>query len=790
MTRTARQVVLAVACGAALLVPGCSCSGRDSSPRPLSDGEPVLEHITLRAAEPRAQPALEPVIVGEFTPPLELEPWQAEANHKAVRLVQLPGVAEPVKLLILKGEGRKRVLVPGTYDPRAFNRIALRVVCDRREDVQIICRNKGRNLVFSDSLSVEGSRDPVMLVFDLPTLRRLRQPFDEILVTFAGKARLAAIEKIALLHRPLESFLPAAGGAPELVQIRPDRVELRRGVALSSDRPLVGEVRAQTGTELAFSYGAPDRMRVGGQRPRIDVTLTAASGRSVSRELELEDTLEQPSTWHRATMDLAPFAGEAVTVRFELSVHGDQQGFCVIAELRVRRPARDVPTVLLITSDTHRADHMGAASEDPLVTTPTLDALGARGVYFENCYSSTNVTNPSHVALMTGIHPRDTRILENDVLLKGDANTLAERFHAAGYRTLAVVSARHLVHEESGLGQGFDRMSAPRHADRDAALTLDVLTGWLEDAQGEPLFVWLHIFDAHSPYAPPAPFDGRYYPGGKQQAYDPSLPLTIPEGVVMPPFLKDLRDVEFPYAQYRAEVDYLDEQLERILERDRFRAGIVAFTADHGESFGQHGVYWDHAELYPDTVHIPLILAWPGAPAGRRVPQPVRQIDVGRTLLDLAGLPDAEFHGRNLRWTLDDGSPEPRFLISAQGSSAAISSGAWHLILHLRKHRQQATMPQRAEHEVELYDTDRDPGCEIDLVEEEHERARAMRASLVRWLLDAKSEGLGGSGSRKTAAHQALVALGYASDEPGGPGAGEPWIDGECTCEWCSRFQE
>lgn len=789
MTRMLRQVLLAAAGGVALLAPGCSCSGGGPAPRPLTSGDGVLERLVLRPENQGAPISHEPVVVSEFTPPRELEPWQAEAKSMGVRDVQLAEGTEPTKLLVLRGEGKKRVLIPGTYDPRAFNRVAVAVVCDKREDVQVICRNKGRNLVFSEALSAEASREPVLLVFDLPTIRRLKQPFDEILVTFAGKAKFSAIEKVALLERPLDSFLPTPEGGPDLVQMRPDLVELRRGVGLASDRPLVAEVNAQVGCELTFSYGAPDKMRVGGERPRISVTLTSPSGRTDSRELELEDKLKARSTWHQATMDLAPFAGETVTVRFELTVRGDQRGFCVIGEPRVRRPTRDAPTVLLITSDTHRADHMGAAGEDSPVKTPTLDALGARGVYFEDCYASTNVTNPSHVALMTAIHPRDTRIVDNDAPLIGDANTLAERFRAAGYRTVAAVSARHLVHEESGLGQGFDRMSAPRRADRDADPTLDVLDEWLEDAAGEPLFVWLHIFDAHSPYGPPEPFDGRYYPGGRQKAYDPATPLAIPEEAI-PPFLKDVRDVEYPYAQYRAEVDYLDAQLKRILERERFLDGIVAFTADHGESFGQHGVYWDHAELYPDTVHIPLILTWPGAPAGVRVDQPVKQVDIGRTLLDLAGLEDAEFHGRDLRWTLEDGSPEPRFLISAQGSSAAVSSGNWHLILHLRKHRQQVTMQQRAEHEVELYDTSRDPECENDLAAEEFERARAMRASLVRWLLDAKSEGLGTTGSMKTASHEALVALGYASDEPSGPDAGEPWIDGECTCEWCTRYED
>jgi hypothetical protein len=247
MTRSVSHVLLAAACAAALFAPVSSCSGGDSSPRPLTGGEGVHERVTLRAADGSSSVAREPVLVGDFTPPRELEPWQAEAGSTGIRDIQLTKGAEPTKLLVLRGEGKKRVLVPGTYDPRAFNRIAVVVVCDKREDVQVICRNKGRNLVHSEALSAESSREPVVLIFDLPTLRRVKEPFDEILITFAGKAKFSGIERIVLLDRPLESFLPTPE-SPELVQMRPELVELRRGVALASDRPLVAELDAQEGT--------------------------------------------------------------------------------------------------------------------------------------------------------------------------------------------------------------------------------------------------------------------------------------------------------------------------------------------------------------------------------------------------------------------------------------------------------------------------------------------------------------------------------------------------------------
>jgi arylsulfatase A-like enzyme len=229
--------------------------------------------------------------------------------------------------------------------------------------------------------------------------------------------------------------------------------------------------------------------------------------------------------------------------------------------------------------------------------TPNLDGLAQRGVFFENCFTATNVTNPSHIALMTAVHPRDTAILNNYRPLIEDANTLAEQFREAGYATIAVTSANHLGHEGSGLGQGFDRMYRPGTPQVSAKQALDVLEFYLTDYEDTPVFVWLHLFDAHTPYAPPKPFDKLYYPEGVDPyAVNPSG-AEIPEEV-NDQFFPGLQDMEFPETQYRGEITYLDDQLRRAFEMPRFRDGIIAFTADHGECIGHHGIFYDHASLY------------------------------------------------------------------------------------------------------------------------------------------------------------------------------------------------
>jgi arylsulfatase A-like enzyme len=239
-----------------------------------------------------------------------------------------------------------------------------------------------------------------------------------------------------------------------------------------------------------------------------------------------------------------------------------------------------------------------------------------------------------------------------------------------------------------------------------------------------------------------------------------------------------VRDAEYVRAQYRASVAYLDAQLQRLFAVPRVREGIVAFTADHGESLGGHGIFWDHQGLYPDTVHVPLILVTPGVTPGTRSSRPVRQIDVGRTLLDLAGLPAAAFPGRNL---LDQAPAEQsRVLIAAHERQAAIQDGPWHLILHLVE----SANPPHARHSVELFHLEADPGCRNDLAQEQRTVASRLRADLLRELAAVSGPGLAGDADLSPETLGQLAALGYVgTDETGARGD----LIG-CTCEECTRF--
>jgi arylsulfatase A-like enzyme len=178
--------------------------------------------------------------------------------------------------------------------------------------------------------------------------------------------------------------------------------------------------------------------------------------------------------------------------------------------------AGPAPIVLLVTVDTCRADHLGAYGSQR-VRTPNVDRLAAEGTVFENTYSAVNVTLPSHLSMLTSLPAAIHRVTSNHSQAARPVETLHARLRAAGYRVAAFVSAIHLgpTRVLGSVLHDLDRFDAPRRASRpwQAEETTDHLLHWLRGACREPTFAWMHLWDPHMPYTPPAPFDDAYYQG-------------------------------------------------------------------------------------------------------------------------------------------------------------------------------------------------------------------------------------------------------------------------------------
>jgi arylsulfatase A-like enzyme/Flp pilus assembly protein TadD len=274
--------------------------------------------------------------------------------------------------------------------------------------------------------------------------------------------------------------------------------------------------------------------------------------------------------------------------------------------------------VILITVDTLRADKIGCYG-NAFVRTPTMDAFAARGIRYEHCISQTPLTLPSHTTLLTGTLPAFHGVRDNGgFVVPSELVTMAEAFKAKGYDTAAFVAA-YVLDSKWGLNQGFDtyfdKFDLSRfekislgEVQRPANEVIDEALGWLEKKKNGKFFAWIHLYDPHTPYAPPEPFKSEY-----------------------------------PLNPYLGEIAYTDTQLARLqdfLDRNGLRDNLfLVFTADHGESLGEHEETTHGFFVYQAALHVPLIVATPFPELqGRTSSETVGLVDVMPTVLEMAGI--------------------------------------------------------------------------------------------------------------------------------------------------------
>ena len=241
-------------------------------------------------------------------------------------------------------------------------------------------------------------------------------------------------------------------------------------------------------------------------------------------------------------------------------------------------------------------------------------------------------------------------------------------------------------------------------------------------------------------------------------------------------------------AKYRGEIGYVDHHLDRLFQHPRVHDGVVAFTADHGEVLGEHGIYFTHTEVYPDTLRVPLIMSWPGCPEGARVEAPVMNIGIGRSLLSAAGLGGVEFPGEDLLAYVEGGGEEgPLYAFSFGAQSASITWRDRHLILHLKGHRigEPAPLWVSQDCQVEFYDLSLDPGCANDLVGRRHDEAAIYRRLLIEWLLAVEDRGWSGEQELDAEVLRELAELGYTGPSDSGEAG---WWAPDPASEWYQRF--
>jgi arylsulfatase len=290
-----------------------------------------------------------------------------------------------------------------------------------------------------------------------------------------------------------------------------------------------------------------------------------------------------------------------------------------------------------VTIDTLRADRLGCYGYFRN-TTPTLDDFSRESVLLERVMTPMATTLPAHVSLMTGTYPRTHGVQNNKTPFQGGRNghelrTLSEILKSAGYRTAAFVSGATLK-RHTGVDRGFDRFSQPALVQRSAELTTDRALEWLKKNRHARIFLWVHYFDPHWPYDPPADHRNRFSVDEALTRYLQNLQHPEPTS----------RRILNANNRYDAEIRATDDQVARLFAALKrlglWQSSIVVVAADHGEGMGQH--HWmHHGEIHNEQLHVPLIMRWPGStvPPGTRVPRVASLIDLLPTLAGNTEIP-------------------------------------------------------------------------------------------------------------------------------------------------------
>ena len=364
-------------------------------------------------------------------------------------------------------------------------------------------------------------------------------------------------------------------------------------------------------------------------------------------------------------------------------------------------------SVVLITLDTVRADRLGCYGYAK-AETPSLDALAREGVRFENAYTVVPITLPSHAVILTGTYPMWNAVRDfTSAGLPPEIPTLAAILKERGYATAAFVSA-FALNSMWGLNRGFELYddenpgagapgNDPLLVTRSGDVTTTRMLTWLGAHAGKPFFVWLHLYDAHSPYRSPEPYRNRH----AGRPYDGAI--------------------AFDDAQVGRVLDALRRQ--RVYDQT-----LVIIASDHGESLGEHGEAEHGFFVYNATLRVPLIVKWPGGEGrGRVVEEPVSTLDVASTIGQAAEVPaerQRSFQGKPLaRFLRDYGTPSDP--VYAESYYARDSFG-WHELRSIISgHYKYIDTP-----EPELYDLDRDPGERSNIAGSERATAGSLQASL------------------------------------------------------------
>jgi arylsulfatase A-like enzyme len=408
-----------------------------------------------------------------------------------------------------------------------------------------------------------------------------------------------------------------------------------------------------------------------------------------------------------------------------------------------RKP--DQPNLLFIGIDSLRADRLSCYGYHRL-TTPHIDHFAQGGTLFERTYSPFIPTTSGYGSMLTGMDVISTQMvaLRHQGPLRPEVQTLPEILKAHGYNTTCVgftgnPAARGFDKYLDYPGWGSWNEGRSPKAQNLNQVTIPELKRLVK--KRAPFLLFLRHMDPHAPYLPPEPFERMFYHGNEcdpdNRSMDPVMsfkPFRDFFASWMPP---GISDKDYVIAQYDGAVAYLDACLQTIFtaleDLDLVGNTIVVLNSDHGETLYDHDCYFDHHGLYDQTLHVPLILRYPGMiPAGERVAGYNTQKDLLPTLLELAGIEtEISFDGKSLLPMIrgEEASHESEFYITecTWMRKHGWRTPQWKLI--------EALEPDfHYKPKVELYNLVADPGELVNLAKSEPQVVRYLRKCMQAWI--------------------------------------------------------
>ncbi len=414
------------------------------------------------------------------------------------------------------------------------------------------------------------------------------------------------------------------------------------------------------------------------------------------------------------------------------------------------------PNVVLIAIDSLRANHLGCYGYAKN-TSPHIDALASESVVFDRAFAAGIPTMPSFTTMLTGMHPYRHGIVAHigeKQRLPAQIQTLPQIAHDAGYVTIGIDN---LVIQGNGRGswfsRGFDHYSGFLYAPftNQSEQLVNRALQFVDELKDQSFFLFAHLWDPHTPYGPPPPYDTMHYaPGENPDSPDLADVIAISPDYYSA-FLADMKlkkenDYDYVVAQYDGEISYVDVQIGRIVAHLK-SAGlwdntVFLLMSDHGEAFGEGHIYFDHHGLYDAVTRIVLMARTPQT-VPERTNALVSTEDIFPTLADLCGwsLPATyQITGQSFAPAVENQPFAGRDIIfgveSTRQASLYLRTDKWKLILPFTHDVRGNPLP-------DLHGHDRDPSVLLfDLHADPEETTNAavqypeIRDALLRQLTD------------------------------------------------------